>query len=182
MAGGFSNSKTPKHLRGKWRTPLALFASQDREFRFTADVAAEPHTALCPVFLTKEQDALARFWDDFGGTVWCNPPYDDIMPWVHVAAHCNDRGTGCVMLVPASTSVDWWLEALQSVTEVKFITGGRIKFLHPETGKPQNGNMGGSAFLIWRPDDFPKQARVTWHDRDTLFQNGAAWLAAKDVR
>lgn len=177
MGAGFSNSKTPQHLRGKWRTPVTLYASQDKEFQFTGDVAAEPHTALHPRYITKEENALVRFWDDFGGVVWCNPPYDDIMPWVQVAAHCCDRGTGCVMLVPASTSVDWWAEALATVSEVRFIIGGRVKFLDPQTGKARNGNMGGSAFLIWRPGDFPKEARVTWHDRDTLYATGEKYLA-----
>lgn len=94
MAGGFSNSKTPKHLRGKWRTPLALFASQDKEFQFTGDVAAEPHTALHPRYITKEENALVRFWDDFGGIVWCNPPYDDIMPLLRPWDWVCDAGAG----------------------------------------------------------------------------------------
>lgn len=81
------------------------------------------------------------------------------------------------MLVPASTSVDWWAEALATVSEVRFIIGGRVKFLDPQTGKARNGNMGGSAFLIWRPGDFPKEARVTWHDRDTLYATGEKYLA-----
>lgn len=67
MGAGFSNSKTPQHLRGKWRTPVKLYASQDKEFQFTGDVAAEPHTALHPRYITKEENALVRFWDDFGG-------------------------------------------------------------------------------------------------------------------
>lgn len=157
MGAGFSNSKTPPHLRGKWRTPVKLYASQDKEFQFTGDVAAEPHTALHSRYITKEENALVRFWDDFGGIVWCNPPYDDIMPWVHVAAHCCDRGTGCVMLVPASTSVDWWAEALTTVSEIRFVIGVESSSSTPRRVNRATGTWVGVHFSSGVPAISPKR-------------------------
>jgi hypothetical protein len=55
------------------------------------------------------------------------------------------------MLVPADTSVGWFKEAIQTASEVRFITAGRLAFINPVTGKPVSGNNKGSMLIIWRP-------------------------------
>lgn len=46
-------------------------------------------------------------------------------------------------------------------------TGGRLSFLHPETGEPARGNNKGSMFLVWHP--FGRGAMQTSYvERDAL--------------
>ena len=63
-------------------------------------------------------------------------------------------------------------KAIETCQEVRFITGGRLAFLDPETGKPTGGNNKGSMFLIWHP--YAKGKLIVSHvDRDTLMSEGA---------
>ena len=55
------------------------------------------------------------------------------------------------MLLPADTSVGWFHEAIQTASEVRFITAGRLAFINPLTEKPVSGNNKGSMLIIWHP-------------------------------
>ncbi|MGO0084178.1 DNA N-6-adenine-methyltransferase, partial [Citrobacter freundii] len=86
-----------------------------------------PHNALCRKFITAEQNTLETPWGDYlniPGYAWLNPPYSDITPFVKKAAAERKNQIGTVMLVPADTSVGWFREAIQSASEVRFITAG----------------------------------------------------------
>lgn len=154
LSGDYGGSKTPLDQRDLWHTPPALFASLDAEFCFQLDAAAAPHNALCRKFITAEQNTLQTPWADYlnvPGYVWLNPPYSDITPFVKKAAAESANQIGTVMLVPADTSVGWFKEAIQTASEVRLITAGRLAFINPVTGKPVSGNNKGSMLIIWRP-------------------------------
>lgn len=151
MAQGFANSTTPLNLRNSWRTPGFLVSAYDRVYGFTGDVAASAENACFPRYLTAGDNAPVRGWGDFGGYVWCNPPYDDITPWVRAAGVAAASGTGTVMIVPADAANSWFELALETVHGVDFITGTRVGFIHPQTGKVNTENMRGSVVLIWHP-------------------------------
>lgn len=167
--------------RDAYRTPPELFAALDVEFNFKIDVAASAENALCLNYLTEDEDSLNRHWMNYRECVntyaWCNPPYSDIGPWVRKAAEqAQINGIGCVMLVMADTSVGWYSEAIKTCQEVRLVTGGRISFLDPVTGKPAAGNNKGSMFLIWHP--FGRTAPIVSHvDRDTLLAAGRELIA-----
>lgn len=166
--------------RDAYRTPPELFAAMNAEFDFKIDVAASAKNALCVNFLTETDNALLADWIEYkswiGGYAWCNPPYSDIGPWVRKAAEQAKLGIGCVMLVMADTSVGWHAEAIKTCQEVRFIVGGRISFLDPETGKPANGNNKGSMFLIWHPfGRMPLFVSHVW--RDQLLAEGRRILS-----
>jgi phage N-6-adenine-methyltransferase len=64
------------------------------------------------------------------------PPYSDIGPFVDKAASEKKWSRiGCVMLLPADTSVGWFTQAIETASEVRFITGGRLSFVQPSNGK-----------------------------------------------
>ncbi|HBN6005462.1 TPA: phage N-6-adenine-methyltransferase [Enterobacter cloacae] len=183
LNGDYGGSKTPLDQRDLWRTPPALFASLDAEFCFQLDAAAAPHNALSRKFITAEQNTLETPWADYlnvPGYVWLNPPYSDITPFVKKAATESANQIGTVMLVPADTSVGWFKEAIQTASEVRFITAGRLAFINPVTGKPVSGNNKGSMLIIWRP--YP---RTHFHfatvDRDELMAFGAKLLARREA-
>ncbi|EKY3951759.1 TPA: phage N-6-adenine-methyltransferase [Enterobacter hormaechei] len=181
--GDYGGSKTPLDQRDLWRTPPALFASLDAEFCFQLDAAAAPHNALCRKFITAEQNTLETPWADYlsiPGYVWLNPPYSDITPFVKKAAAESANQIGTVMLVPADTSVGWFKEAIQTASEVRFITAGRLAFINPVTGKPVSGNSKGSILIIWRP--YPRtHCEFTTVERDVLMEFGTKLLARREA-
>ncbi|HBL8870373.1 TPA: phage N-6-adenine-methyltransferase [Enterobacter hormaechei] len=183
LNGDYGGSKTPLDQRDLWRTPPALFASLDAEFCFQLDAAAAPHNALCRKFITAEQNTLETPWSDYlsiPGYVWLNPPYSNITPFVKKAAAESDNQIGTVMLVPADTSVGWFKEAIQTASEVRFITAGRLAFINPVTGKPVSGNNKGSMLIIWRP--YPRtHCHFATVDRDELMTFGAKLLARREA-
>ncbi|HEM7398298.1 TPA: phage N-6-adenine-methyltransferase [Citrobacter farmeri] len=182
MNGDYGGSKTPLDQRDLWRTPPALFASLDAEFCFQLDAAAAPHNALCRKFITAEKNTLETPWADYlsiPGYVWLNPPYSDITPFVKKTAAESANQIGTVMLVPADTSVGWFKEAIQTASEVRFITAGRLAFINPVTGKPVSGNNKGSMLIIWRP--YPRtHCHFATVDRDELMAFGVKLLARRE--
>lgn len=183
LNGDYGGSKTPIDQRDLWRTPPALFAALDAEFCFQLDAAAAPHNALRRKFITAEQNTLETPWADYmsiPGYVWLNPPYSDITPFVKKAAAESNNQIGTVMLVPADTSVGWFKEAIQTASEVRFITAGRLAFINPVTGKPVSGNNKGSMLIIWRP--YPRtHCHFATVDRDELMAFGTKLLARREA-
>ncbi|HAT1600739.1 TPA: phage N-6-adenine-methyltransferase [Raoultella ornithinolytica] len=182
-AGDYGGSKTPADQRDLWRTPPALFACLNAEFCFQLDAAAAAHNALCRKFITAEQNTLETPWADYlsiPGYVWLNPPYSDITPFVKKAAAESANQIGTVMLVPADTSVGWFKEAIQTASEVRFITAGRLAFINPVTGKSVSGNNKGSMLIIWHP--YPRtHCHFSTVERDALMNFGARLIAKREA-
>ncbi|EGX6617206.1 phage N-6-adenine-methyltransferase [Salmonella enterica] len=170
LNGGYGGSKAPLDQRDKWRTPPYLFSALDAEFNFQLDGAASAENALHSNFITEQQNTLETPWADYvraPGYVWLNPPYSNIAPFVRKAALESENRIGTVMLVPADTSVNWFKEAIQTASEIRFITSGRLSFINPVTGKPVNGNNKGSMLMIWR--SYPRtHCQYTTVDRAKL--------------
>lgn len=109
----------------EWETPQDLFDILDEEFHFDVDVAATSTNAKCPVYFTKEQDALAQEWP---GICFCNPPYGKGLDrWVRKALESATGGTTVVMLLPARTDTRWFHDYVLPYAEIRFIKG-RLKF------------------------------------------------------
>ncbi|HCL5499703.1 TPA: phage N-6-adenine-methyltransferase [Klebsiella pneumoniae] len=182
-AGDYGGSNTPADQRDLWRTPPALFACLNAEFCFQLDAAAAQHNALCKKFITAEQNTLEASWADYlsiPGYVWLNPPYSDITPFVKKAAAESSNQIGTVMLVPSDTSVGWFKEAIQTASEVRFITAGRLAFINPVTGKPVSGNNKGSMLIIWHP--YPRtHCHFSTVERDALMNFGARLIAKREA-
>lgn len=174
-------SNTPAEIKDLWRTPPEIFHALNAEFNFVLDAAASIDNSLCRHFITEQQDTLKTPWNEvmpnIPGYVWLNPPYSKPMPFVKKAAQENtDNHIGCVMLLPADTSVLWFREAIKTAHEVRFITGGRLSFLNAETGKPVNGNNKGSMLIIWHPYPRSGECRMTSVDRDVLMEYGRRYM------
>ncbi|MEX0445975.1 phage N-6-adenine-methyltransferase [Xenorhabdus sp. SGI246] len=170
MKTDFGGSNTPKELRNLWQTPLSLFKALNLEFKFTLDAAASAQNTLCTRYLTERDNALKCDWVSHGA-IFCNPPYSNIKPWVEKAAiECQKQLQPVVMLVPSDTSVGWFKLALETVDEVRLITGGRVQFV-PVGKRKRNSNTKGSVLLIWRPFVTPRR-KITTVDKEYLFNIG----------
>lgn len=163
MATGFNGSGTPVELRDYWRTPQFAFIPLDHEFNFALDVAADDSNNLVSDYLTKQDDALRVDWYNLvctekDRTVWCNPPYSSIEPWMLKAEYEARKGVTTVMLVPHTPDAGWWPTM---ASEIRVITGvnnpsgrntsGRIQFLRADTGKPAGNQNKGSCYVIFAP-------------------------------
>lgn len=164
MASGFTASSTPVDIRDLWETPDYAFLPLDAEFNFGLDAAASPSNAKVPQFLTKQADALSVSWADHllpfaGRSVWVNPPYSDIDPWmVKAEAEARQNAVTSVLLVPHTPDAGWWPT---TASEVRVVTGvrregqrnisGRIQFIRADTGKPAGNQNKGSCYVIFAP-------------------------------
>ena len=64
----------------EWRTPLDLYQRYDRIWHFTVDGAASAANAQHPCYWDQATNALIQDWA--GHTVWLNPPYSQIHPFL----------------------------------------------------------------------------------------------------
>ena len=156
--------------RDDWRTPPDLFAALDAEFHFTLDAAASDDNHLTERYLTEAEDGLRTPWWEH--SVFCNPPYSDVTPWV-MAAIRNSREAFAlsVLLLPNNTDNAWFTHALYGADQIRFIRG-RVQFIHPPgcgckaCGKGERGsNTGGSLLAIFRPRHLweqPHYAPAPW--------------------
>lgn len=162
-----NNPKPKRNGPSNWRTPPALFAALDAEFRFTIDVAAEPDNALCFAYLTGPHlEGAPYFTDACGcglcapwntticppGAAFCNPPYRDIPPWVEACELEEDMTR--VLLIPGDHSAGWYQRACETAWEERRYRR-RVPFIDPATGKPVTGNFRPSTAFVWRPGPRP---------------------------
>lgn len=101
----------------EYGTPQALFDELDAEFGFTLDVAASDANAKCPLYFTAESDGLSRSWR--GERIFCNPPYNNIAPWIEKAI--REEPDVAVFVVPARTHTHWFHEMVLDRSEIRWI-------------------------------------------------------------
>ena len=167
-------------MKNSWGTDPRVFDAINKEFFFHLDAAASKSNAKYDLYLTQEDDALSVDWQDLmieeHGTgcpmlsVWINPPYGRgmIKAFMNKCIEQKEKGVTSVMLVPATLDAQWL--PISEISEIRVITGGRLTFIHPITGKPITGNTKGSMLVIFRPSKMPCTVRLI--DRDELLKEG----------
>lgn len=164
MPRGYTGSTIDVSIRDSWRTPDFAFTPLDAEFDFGLDAAASVENAKVPQFLTIKDDALSCCWASrllpfAGRTVWINPPYSNIPPWLEKAKlEAVKNHIISVLLIPHSPDAAWWPN---DASEIRVVTGaidengkkhsGRIQFIRADTGKPHGNQSKGSCYVIFAP-------------------------------
>lgn len=122
-----------------WCTPQDFYDELNKEFSFVLDPAATEKTAKCKHYFTPETDGLSQSWD-FGGAVFCNPPYGRVIgKWVEKAyKESLVIKHPIVLLIPARTDTTYFHNFIYWKAEIRFIRG-RIRFTD------ENGNPAASA-------------------------------------
>lgn len=118
------------------QTPQYVFDYLNDSFGpFDLDPASSHENAKCYAHFTPEEDGLARLW--LGG-VFCNPPWNNIYPWVAKAIEevkiC--RVSRCVMLLPARTDQKWYHELVMQEASAVYFIRGRINYDLPGVKSP----------------------------------------------
>lgn len=159
--------------KNAWGTDPEFFEAVNREFNFALDAAASDENHKCDWYLTKEDNALNVDWSAGLRTrdmrpVWINPPYGRgyIKAFMEKAVEQKHKGVTTVLLVPATLDARWL--PIKDISEIRIITGGRLNFIHPITGKKINGNTKGSMLVIFRP--VTDELRVNLIDRDSFIK------------
>ena len=154
-----------KFDKDTWQTPKYVFNWLDARFKFGVDGCANESNALTPDYIGDKgihHDFLnvsAKFLMDAVccNSVYVNPPYSDVTPFIVKAKELRDAGCLVVMLLNNDKSTQWYQNHIQGVAnEVIDITGGRIAFIHPITGKEIKGNSKGQMVVVFDPtmEDF----------------------------
>ncbi len=165
-------------MKNSWGTDPVIFEALNKEFNFALDAAASDKNHKVPNYLTKDDDSLSIDWSEnikmYGATnfnsVWLNPPYGKgfIKAFMNKCIEQKEKGVTSVLLVPATLDAQWL--PINEISEIRIVTGGRLSFYHPITGKKVNGNTKGSMFVIFRPSKMPCVVRMV--DRNELIDLG----------
>ena len=171
----YISSDLDADMKNSWGTDPVIFKAMDKEFNFSMDAAASENNHKCDIYLTKENDAIEQPWgwilqDIDRPTVWINPPYGKgyIKKFMQKCIEQKELGVTSVLLVPATLDAQWL--PIDQISEIRIVTGGRLSFYHPITGKKVNGNTKGSMFVIFRPSKMPCVVRMV--DRNELINLG----------
>lgn len=178
------SSRLDDDMKNSWGTDPVIFNALNKEFNFSLDAAANDKNHKVPNYLTKEDDALSIDWLErinsynkllcntsvFTKNVWINPPYGKgfIKRFMQKAIEQKSKGVTTVLLVPATLDAQWL--PISDISEIRIVTGGRLSFYHPITGKKVNGNTKGSMFVIFKPSKMP--CVVSLIDRNELIKLG----------
>lgn len=137
-----------------WTTPDDFYAVLDREFSFTLDPCAYPHTAKCARFFTKEDDGLRQEWR---GSVFVNPPYGRVIgAWVRKAYEAAQTTADVVvMLIPARTCSRYWHDYCMKAAEIRFVKG-RLRFGCQQSAKQDNAPFPNAVIVFRRGDHLPR--------------------------
>lgn len=109
-----------------WGSPQALYDYFNTRYHYTLDLCAEAWSAKAEDFCSlPDDDGLLR--NISGRRVWCNPPYNDVGPWV--AKALSGGASIFTLLVPANTDQQWFSD-LAGVAAIEFIRG-RVSFVPP---------------------------------------------------
>lgn len=155
--------------RNEWRTPHALvnFCSE-LVGSFNFDTACTQENAVArPI----GRDALIMPWT---GKCFCNPPYDNIDPWINKAFMSREATT--IMVLPSPNGENRYAQLLEYAFEWHII--GRVSFIGTN-GKPETGNPRGTSIFMIDSLQYPLYGRVAvlrdsmvgaWHQPAPVWQ------------
>ena len=119
----FTSTKveTPEAVSDLWRTPPELYSLLNQEFHFSDFDPASPN----PDGL-RDYDSLGTEWK--GESIFLNPPYSNVEPWLRQSVSESRKGKTLVVLLRVDTSTDWYHDLVAPFAEVRFLRG-RVSFV-----------------------------------------------------
>lgn len=162
-----------------WRTPQYVFNWLNSRFRFAIDGCANDENKCCAIwfgplndhpqtnswlgnnFLAEEVPEILAKWYLNRKSIYVNPPYSNVTPFIQQAKRLRNAGHTVVMLLNNDKSTQWYQNHIHNVAnEVIDIIGGRIAFVHPITGEEIKGNSKGQMVVVFDPsmEDFVQRS------------------------
>lgn len=120
--------------RQDWRTPPSVFETLAQRFGpFDCDVAADELNHLCAKFVTASYGAPAHWL--WGQCNFCNPPFDDVTPWVTAASVAwRDHNKQTVMLSHSNPNSPWFQFSIKQAA--LYCPDKRVNYWHPDEEAP----------------------------------------------
>jgi phage N-6-adenine-methyltransferase len=156
--------KDKSYDKDSLQTPQYLFDWLNDMYEFDVDVAASDKHHMCDRYITKEQDALSmERWCDIGGTAFINPPYsttntpaDGRIGFIdlfiqNAIFQYTHNGIISVLVIPELNGEKRSTMICRHARKIMHFDR-RVSFIHPLTGKPQNGNNRGTMVVEIGPD------------------------------
>jgi len=138
--------------RHNWRTPITLFEKIHSHMNFELDPCAETDNLGLPYF-DKETDGLKMPWGD--KNVFVNPPYGaEQKKWIEKAI--GEKKALSVFLIPARVDTKLWQDVIFKHADAICFLKGRVRFVHPETGKASNPSVFPSALILFNANIFDR--------------------------
>lgn len=135
---GIGSHHSARRITDEWYTPPEILAALGP---FDLDPCAPPDhpdwTGAAASY-TITDDGLTQPWH---GTVWLNPPYSDVAPWM---ARLAEHGDGI-----ARCETRWWFEHVWPHATALLFLAGRVTFYKPDgTSSKAGHNSGGPSVAI----------------------------------
>lgn len=151
----------PGNSKQDYRTPPEFLDAVRRKlniYDFSVDLAASDDNHVCPVYMTKEDDALGPHsqWHIMGGWQWLNPPYAHIRPWVAKCWAESQLGARIACLVPAGIGSNWYKDYVLGKAHT-LILNGRITFVGCDAGYPKDLML-----LLYEPNTYGGTSIWSW--------------------
>lgn len=179
-------SSTKADDKNRWGTDPRCFADalvlNGRPF--TIDVCAEPLTAKCQRYYASHElydavldprtsdrvlaqmresgrtcvalDSLIQEWDD---SWWCNPPFDQKLPFIEHARRQQLNGRSGMMLLPYEPLTGWWQATVASGCII-YEPDGRYQFVERDGLTRKSGANFGSALVAFPSQHIGESIRV----------------------
>jgi phage N-6-adenine-methyltransferase len=94
------------------------------------DLAASRENTKAEAFFDAKRNSLAQDWTQLRGTLFLNPPFNDIGPWADKCAATAPflgHDTQILFLTPASVGSEWFARSVFGKAHVFFLVG-RLSF------------------------------------------------------
>lgn len=141
-----TRAKMPVQKPGKsiqnYGTPWELIHAVEARFGpIAVDLAAEPHNAKAPTYITEKEDTFTVAWASRFGRkqCWLNPVFGKIPAYAEkCAAEGRRMKTGRIfLLTPASVGSNWFVEHVKPHAYVLELHG-RITFVGEKDAYPKD--------------------------------------------
>lgn len=149
-----SNRRINSIGKQNYGTPYWLLNVLHKAYSFTVDACADSENAKLPRYWTEEIDGLAQSWA--GERVFCNPPFENVLPWVEKAILETSQNACQLALILCNNdcSTSWWGHGFANSSQRIFINR-RLRYI----GAPQ-AQMVSSLCFVFTPLGFKEQSKV----------------------
>ena len=150
---------TEKKLRDSWETPPDFWEWVDGIFHFNLDACATYHNRKCEhhcSYVNETYNGLTSEWGRIASSVWVNPGYSNITPWLEKAyqeTQEHENMTACV-LIHSAYGTRWFKKYFSLAYEV-WLLNPRIQFIAPK-GIKQTSNPRDSMLFIFKKMTYPQ--------------------------
>lgn len=166
-------SNTPEEEKDLAQTPEWFVRSLEKYLRITfdLDVCALERTSKCPKWYSLAEDGVNALQTSWFDKNFCNPPYSDILPWVHRAGiqAMTGKATLSALLIPDKPETDYTRTA-RAICDTVIHMPFRLQFLRPD-GTPfvdKKGSKQGPKFpcavYLFTPWGLTSPVRDVYHD------------------